>query len=458
MFLRSTLLLFCVSNLVAQGLETSLVNESSKVIDSQISENWIENIKKSKYLSLETIRSLSLKKSTLLESNQIRERIAFIGTKKSFSGMLPKVMFNSQHAYLNEKTLVQKMASNDDGAYSFSLLSEWLIYDGMINLNRYKNSKLALGTEKLSSELNKRNLIRLVTNKYYAGVLILAQMNQKKTDIKFEKENLKIANHKFKAGVSSLSDVLNFELRVANAENALIDFKLQWKNILTDLATLCSIDPIHLQHLKTFKYDITAPNVTKNVQILRDDAVKNREELKIKNLVSKINENNVKISRMQYSPRVSLFHQYNSSDTSKISGYHKDKDASAIGIKLQLNLFQGLKKHYQIIEDQSHLRLSQVDVQDAISSLLQEVTKQYDTVKSLYSQMKLDKKALDVSRKKREIVQAEYTSGKVDVLRLNDAQNTYSTAETKYKLTQIYYAQAVEELRLQTVPSEDFNE
>lgn len=423
----------------------------SKSIKSESKKNISEpkpTIRNKDYLSLIEVITLALIKSNINKENLALVKVSNLDIQQSRSAFLPKVNFSTSQKRIQEYSDQLFFNSLDESRNVFTLRSDWLIFDGFSKEMRFLQSKTLKKIALLNVSLYQRQLTLAIIKKYFYGVILIKEIAQKEKDILFEKESLNIAKRKFDADLSSKSDILNFEMRLLNVESQILELRNNWKILLTELAALCSIEVSDLEKLKYFKFD-SEPKGFKLLPLkdYTDLALKNREELKIKQFEIKVSSQNIKINKSLFSPKVSLFHEYNSSDKSNLIGFNKLRDTSSIGLQFQLNLFNGLSNQSKHIEMKVREKIAKFRKKNEVLKIKSEIASIYYRITKIKKMLQLNKTASQIAQEKREITNKEYIAGNSDVLKLNDAQNNYSTAMTMYQVSLVEYSQAYEELQ-----------
>jgi len=405
-------------------------------------------IKNKNHLSLKEVIALALMRSNTNKENFAQVVVSELNIRKSRSAFLPKISFSTSQKRIQEYSDQIFFNSLDDSRNAFALRTDWLLFDGFGKEISFLQSKKLKKIAYLNIDLYQRQLTHAVIKKYFYGVILIKQIAQKEKDILFEKESLEIAQRKFDAELVSRSDILNFKMRSLDVDSQILELQNNWKTLLSELAALCSVEVSDLEKLKYFKFDSKPKDF--NLLSLNEYtkiALENREELKIKDLKIKIASQNTKLEKSKFSPKVSLFHEYNGSDKNNLIGFNKIRDTSSIGVQFQLNLFNGLADHSNYIESKVKEKIENFRKNDEVLKIKSEISSLYYQITKLNKMLKLNKIISEIAENKRNITKKEYIAGKADVLKLNDAQNQYSSAMTVYQISVVKYSQAYEELQ-----------
>lgn len=400
-------------------------------------------------LSLERAKHIVLTNSKVIFKAKSKLDSAKYQKRSTFGDFLPTIDLSAAH-YDYQKIAASSSSFVRPPAfkqYQYGLRASYSLYEGLSKWSRYKISKIQELQEGFNLQERKRYLIHQTILHYFAGVTLLKNIEQAQRDLEFEKENLKIANHKLEAGIANMSEVLNFKLRLNQVRSKHIELTMEWDILIAKLAALFSVEKKQLSALKHLKFSVIDRYHLKDLEYYLTQSKKMRKDYEIaKSLVDEA-KYRIENERSNYHPKLSGFADYSNTDEDNF-GSDSNRNAFSLGLELQFNLFKGFKDHFQILKAKKDLDYFRYDAEDIANQLGTEVESEYLRAKRWLKSREVEKKTKELAGQKRDIVLAEYRVGKVDVSQLNEAQNELSLSETQYIISEIQFAQALEILNV----------
>ncbi|HSB05844.1 MAG TPA: TolC family protein [Thermodesulfobacteriota bacterium] len=290
-----------------------------------------------------------------------------------------------------------------------SSLIQTLFSGGAISAN-YRFEKLGLELSKTNVETVKRDIVLQVRVGYYSIITTEKFVDVGKQAVKQFEAQLDVSKAFFEVGLIAKNDVLQAEVRLANARQALVkaenDVALA-KSLFNNLLRREVNTPLEVIDILEYK-----PFPLKFEESL-DEALRQRPELKIADLSVDQAKENVKIVRSGLFPLVSLSGNYSkNSDEAYLNGELKS-DQWNITALATFTLWEWGKTYYRVGE--SKVKVTQAE--DAKVQLTEAITLE---VKDDYLNMLVAEKNIGVAQKS--IEQAE------ENLRLNEERYKYQVA------------------------------
>jgi len=239
-------------------------------------------------------------------------------TKKSrTTEFLPTL--NTRYSYLKRdnptKTVVGITATgqpvellvNPDKEYNFVTSFSQPIFTGFALFNQYKIADLGLDVAEIKKRLTQQNIILDAKNAYYSVLKTQKLLDVARITVKQITAQKDVAENMYQVGMSPLNDLLQSQVQLANAKQALITAQNNLAIASSQFNTLL-IRPVHtpvsivdILDYKPFTYDI---------DYCLAQAAENRLELEVADLEVQISQKDYELSQRNYYPTVNLVGTY----------------------------------------------------------------------------------------------------------------------------------------------------
>ena len=320
---------------------------------------------------------------------------------------------------------------------STGVQANMLIFDGFARLFRLKAAKSGFDYQARMEEDACRTMMLSVSYAY--NTVLLAKENRRIAleDKKFQEQSLENTKHKFDAGAAPLSDVLNFEIYVKNAEVNLIDADYHYEVAIYSLSQLMGYPdgtlPAHVKFPEGYSLEFAE---LPPVEVYLDAALANRPDLKAYREQLNIAKYQVYQAWGAYSPTVNGFFRW-SYGTNDQDGYstdykHRRSDNMnlSMGITADFVIFNGAIRFNQLREAKAAQAVAEYQVAARWFAVISEVRTAYANYVQNVRKTGLYAKVRQLSAKQRDLVREEYNAGKAELTRLNEAQRDLVEAET----------------------------
>lgn len=427
------ILLFC-NYLFAENLPKGKMSES-------------EAVEFGKRLTLEQAVAMILRSSTILKMARGRIAASAYGQVSARGEYYPKLSLSATHLDQNRISRTTTFFEpNPYKTYQYGLRADYTLYNGKRRESQFKLAHEKLKSSRFQYASDKRAVVEVVIRTYYDGVALLSQIDQAYEDFEFEKENLVIANKRIEAGVASINEKLNFELRIAQAKSKLLELKTQWKVLISELAALFSVDAKHLSGLEELQFNNLENENLMHVDAIIEKAFRDRSDIALAQ--SRIREIQLegKTAKSSYYPELGAFADFTNMSRDSFSTDSRG-NAVAFGLQFKMNLFNGFSDKARVMQAKENEKVAKIQLDNTYIQIKAEMESLYLSVLKWRGLRTLDRQSRDIALKKRENMQKEYLAGTQGVLHLNEAQNDLSSAETKYRLSEIKFVLAYELLR-----------
>ena len=324
------------------------------------------------------------------------------------------------------------------------------IYDQSV-IGALKAADAAKGYYALNTKKTKEEVIYLITTDYYQTLIFQENLNILKDNQSKIKKLIEVAEYQRKAGVLKTVDVNRLKVNLTNSET-------QIRNLESDLEN----------QLNTMKYhmgmDIYAPIKLDASSDLLDDsklimalAINDvspfRTDYQIVKQQQLLNEMEIRNFRSGYYPSLSAYARYSyNAQRNEFNFFESSKpwfNASVIGARLIIPIFDGFRKHSQI--QQSNIRLERLGKDETNINL--SIDLEYQNAQNQYTN---SQKSLEAQKENVMLAEEVYTvtedSYKQGIVNLSDllnsetellaANNNYNEALLKFKLAQLHILKA----------------
>ena len=366
-------------------------------------------------LTLEESIKIALERNLTLHSAVIGVEGSEFRRKEAITNFLP--LWTGQYAYTryNNPTLVGfggtsglGFASRD--VYNLNSTVQQPLFTGGLNLANYRFAKLGVDFSKASVEQVKRDLILQVRIGYFnilraEKFLVVAQQQVKQFEAQLE-----VTNAFFEVGIVPKNDVLQAEVNLANARQALVKAENDVAtakasfNILLRREINTSLEVVDILAYKPFPLGF---------EPALEEALRQRPEIKAAQLNIDQAKENVKVAKSGFFPTISVAGNYvRVSDAAGLNGDMKD-DRWTIQALATLTLWNWGNTAYKVGEN----KVKVTQAEDSKTQLIDSITLE---VKDDYLSLLVAEKNIKVAEKS--IEQAE------ENLRMNEERYKYQVA------------------------------
>ena len=357
---------------------------------------------------------------------------------------------NSKAAYLPRVSAVGEVAKYDikgsnsnqveDNVTGFSLSANQLIYDFGKTSNIIDSAKEDYLASNFETVKNISFTVLKIKEAYYNILSSFQQINLAKESIKIDELHLVQAEKYYKAGVRTLIDVTDAQLKLSNSKLELIQAQYNLKNAQTKLISILGVD-------ETKKIDIkNAQEITSlakslemtNLQLenLLNKGYENRPELKM--FEKQINAQKLKLksNKAEYYPRVDFDATYSDKDSDKIASV--DVRQATAGVYLKWDLYTGDSTQANIKSSLASLNSSKQQLIQEKLQIKEDITNAYFKLKESEESINIALLSVDLSTVKLDLANKRYQAGLNDLVELNESKLQYTQA--KSNLINTYYS------------------
>ena len=390
-------------------------------------------------LSLESAIEIGLKNNPNFISTKFAITAALARYKQAMSSYYPTISVSHNISRTNFNPHYTRNAiSNeyDETARTSAINAEILIYDGSVREMNALAAKHSAKNKKYLNKNAKRILTLVITNTYNNILLAKEHIRIASADYDFNKKMLSESQIKYKAGATSLTETLNFETRVNNANNAVINYKYSFETSKFILAELMGLtDGIIPNDLSFPELQKKNSKILKKIEVYLDIALQNRPDLKANRESFKSSKYSLKSAYGSFYPKISLnttVSHTNDKDEYDTYSSRVNSTSKSIGVNFSWILFSGFSRLEKLREAKALANQKEYELIEKWLSVVSEVRQAYINYEKNNKQLIIYEKNLKLSRKIRDLVELEYKAGNTSLTRLNEVQKDLITADGNY--------------------------
>jgi len=328
--------------------------------------------------------------------------------------------------------------------YTGNVSLRYTIFDGFGR--KFRNANARLGAERSEESLREahRLLLNSVSLAYHNVQLARENSTIARADESFNQRQLKEAQLRYKAGRGSLSDTLNFEVRIRSAQSALLQTERSQAVALIVLVKLLGVEhrrvpeSMDVDDLMLERMD---EMIVPDTQRMVDQALSERPDLSSTRLLLDQTEALVGLGKSNYFPTVSGF--LSGDDRRADNSYFGNEGfTSTIGIQLPYTIFSGgrrkavLNENRAIHREATHI-LTEQEIQ--VVAEVQEAAQNLETAQQV---LILQRETASLVEQNRDLVEKEYRAGQGSLVRLNQAQRDLTSQQVSLARARVSLRQA----------------
>ncbi len=333
-------------------------------------------------------------------------------------------------------------------SYGFGARADWLLFDGFARHFNHLAAKLGEAVSDAAYADVQRLLLQSVAFAFHSALLAQEQARIARQDAQFNQELSDETGRRFAAGAAARSEVLNFDIRVAQAESALLIAERGSRTARTILAELLGLDlaklPDNLQFATPEDHESNQPLPTFASEIAY--AEQHRPDLLAASQQVALAEARQAARRGTYLPTISLQAGYQENYDRNLASGAMDSDGTYAGIYGTWILFDGLARE-NALHGLAAATAEAIENQRTIAlAVASELHRAIDLAAVARQEVDLQKRIHEMTRQARELVRSEYTAGRANLTRLNEAQTDLVRAESVLAQAKITFWQAIEDV------------
>lgn len=330
-------------------------------------------------VSLDDLIGAALSNSPALRSADSKIESAKAQAGQAASAWYPQVKAGAQYARtdnppqaffmnLNQRSAsLQKDFNNPPDTENLRLGASagWMLYDGGQRRLGIRMAELGTEGQRLGRAAAVNDLIHNITRGWYGAMQARDAAGVAEKAEKSWGESLRLARERVSAGAAVKSDVLNLEVKLAEAKQQRQQAMNGCSLAVASLNAAIGAGTLTVESVR----DAQAPALTATVKTNFD--VNSRAELQAARLMTRVKESALRKAQRQYSPTVSAF-----AELDWDSDVGSDMQSSYLaGVAAEVNLFDGGRTRKGIAEAKAELESARADEEQAREMLTLDLTR-----------------------------------------------------------------------------------
>jgi outer membrane protein TolC len=347
---------------------------------------------------------------------------------------------------------VPSVFADPEDFYQAGLFAGWVIFDGLSR--EYSNAVAKFGEmESEAAYLEARRLLlSSVANAYYAAQLAQANIAIAEADEAFNRRQYEEAAARREKGTGSLSEELNFEVRVNQAKSTRITSERIYEVARIGLAELMGLhggvipEGLGLARLDEEQpEELETPLPEEEVEF----ALQHRPDLARSEFALEQARAGVGLARSDYYPSLNLSASVDG--TRENSGrFEEDDFGSTVALSLSFNLFDGFGRRARVKGAKAALSESEWILEETRVAVAADVRTALARLRSAQQELILQRENTVLVERTRDLVEKEYAAGQASLVRLNEAQRDLTSARSRLVLALVSLRQAWHDLETAT--------
>ena len=334
--------------------------------------------------------------------------------------------------------LLDPTATVDDpeDRYQTGLMATWKLFDGFARKFTHAAARYGRDQSQAALDDSRRLLLSTVAGAFFTAQLIRENVEIARADEGFNRRQLQEAQARHRVGTGSLSDTLNFEIRINDARTTRIRAERNYEAARYALAALLGIEEacfppaVKLAPLKDETQDeLSQPDVEELIGY----AYTHRPDIRQSEHGIQQAAAQVKIARSRFYPNLNMSAGY---DGAHIDNLHLEENdyGASVGLSLSFNLFSGGADRARVKEAQARTVELDRSMENLKITISAEIRDSVAQLLSAQEQLSLQRSNLRLVQRNRDLVEKEYAAGQASLVRLNEAQRDLVTAQSRLTL------------------------
>jgi outer membrane protein TolC len=272
-------------------------------------------------------------------------------------------------------------------------------------------------------------------------------------DEAFNQRQLKEAEARYRVGTGSLSDQLNFEVRVRAARSAVLDAQRDYHTALIALAALMGIPEAIIPEnvvIADLHSELPEELQLQEPEPLIAYAMEYRPDLNQSRYAVERAEATVGQNRAPFFPQVRALASRDASRTNSGRFDIDDDFSTTVGISVDYELFAGGRNRAALRESKYAEAEAEFRSENLEIEVASEVRTAIQNLATAQQQLLLQRATAELVSRNRDLVEKEYDAGQGSLVRLNEAQRDLIAAQSRLAQARVALRQAWHDVRTAT--------
>jgi len=305
----------------------------------------------------------------------------------------------------------------------FSIGLKYRVYNGGMNAIHVRMAKADKRFRELGLRAVQNELIHQVTRGYYGVLQSQAFVVVQEESVKSLEESLRVATVRFNAGSAVKTDVLNLEVKLAQAREDAIRAKNGVQLSVASLNTAIGSDLVSSSGLPVPARE----EIREKPEDLDFSVIENRPELKAIQTMSNIKEQSYEKVSREYRPTMSAFGSYDfdSDDFSEI------ENSYLMGVMAEWEIFDGYQRMNKSRAAMAEWRTAKNETLKARNDLRLDLHQAYLNAMDAWERLEVSEKSIESAGEALRITSEQYKQGAAEISVLLTAQVGLTTQKTR---------------------------
>ena len=316
--------------------------------------------------------------------------------------------------------------------YGVAVQASWLLFDFGSRKQLLKESQNLLAMSFAQDDYVLQAVMLQTIQAYYEVIKLELQQDNLKQLEAFAQKNYDISSARYNAGAGIKSDQLQMHANWVKAKSDLIKLNGDLKVAKGNLSAAMGNMAYQEYNIRTDSIDTVQLMDLKPIQTLLKDAEQYNPQLKQSEYAISAAQHKVKsLERARY-PSVSFISNFNRYTQDGEGSYANTSQQLQTGIQLNLPIFDGFNRKYQITEARQTLQQRYAEKEKVEQELTKEVWKNYNLLEASIDNTNALKALSKSAEESYSVAQGRYQSGIGNIVELINAQNLLTEANMKY--------------------------
>ncbi len=381
----------------------------------------------SKTISLSDAYEIAICNNPSLRAKYLSSMISASEYGQSLSSYLPSVSLNAglDQGYRHEDGGL----SDNSTDVSANISLDYLLLDFGGRRASVNKFQALLSSSQYQYDTEFQDMLYTVAEGYYQLLSANENADALKVTLDSYKKSYEVASRRYDLGLVKLSDKLQAETSMAQAD---LNLTLAQKNVSLKSGQLAKI--LNVAQNTQFKLKKTDPNLMKEslkkFDELIAEALENRPDyLSYQKQMDALKQD---IDIIKSSGKPTLKASLGVSATDEINGQGRAFYSGNIGLGVSVPIFTGFKNTYQISGAQYNYEKAQKELEKIKSDIENDVWTAVLDYNTSYQTHQISKTLLKSAKESERVALASYEVGHVDILTLLDAQSSLASARVEY--------------------------
>lgn len=406
-----------------------------------------------KALTLNEAVNIALQRNTTLQKSKNNLTTALEVEKTAYGQLLPSLSASGGWSWnrteskgggsVNVYGGSIAVQTNESRYFNAGVSTDWTLFDGMANLSTMYQAKNSLESTKLTLEKVKQDVIFQTMSYYYDVMNNEVLLKVKDEDLKWNIKQLETITERNKLGAVTLADVYAQQVKVGNAELAIVQAKNTYETSKSNLLYFLGLDVLENY---TFQNPIADQKPVdekfsgnySDIGDLVAKALKSRSDyLSLKYDLQNSYESIVQ-AKAGHLPRLSNSMSFGYSGNSVSSMF--DTKRYSVGLNLSIPIFSGWSVENRVEAAKVAAMNKEIDVTDLERDIKRNIQKNYLDLQAAEKRLEVTRKNVTAAEENRKIEAEKYSLGSGTLLNVLIANTDYTTAQTNLVNAQFEYA------------------